>query len=376
MDGMNFFERHRLKRAVRECRQMVRLALDMREDVAPEAAVEAAREAEAKLRAAWSVREWPAMEGACERAAEAAQALMPPRPGAKWRENIEVLVVALSLAMACKCYFIQPFKIPTGSMQPTLNGIIAHPQTGKTWSDRFPISWVKIAIFGEYYQEVRAQVSGRVGDIRRWGDQEALYVAGVAHPVRLTQKPGSAELDEEKSMTLHVRQGDFVEKGQLLASGRVVRGDQVLVNKVRYHFARPERGEIIVFDTGPIPGRELWRIPGDTFYIKRLAGLAGEEIAIRGRKLVADGKPVESPHAFARLSEDPAYNGGYVPWPGSRLSTEDSVLKVGEGEFLPLGDNTFSSQDGRFFGPVPEKALVGAAFFVYWPFGPHWGRVE
>ncbi|MBR4253135.1 MAG: signal peptidase I [Kiritimatiellae bacterium] len=373
---MNFFERHRLKRAVRECRQMVRLALAMREDVAPPAAVDAAREADAKLRAAWSVREWPALEGACERAAEAAQALMPPRPGAKWRENIEVLVVALSLAMACKCYFIQPFKIPTGSMQPTLKGIIAHPQTGKTWSDRFPFSWVKIALFGEYYQEVRAQVPGRVGDIRRWRDQEALYVAGVPHPVRLTQKPGSPELDEEKSMTLHVRQGDFVEKGQLLASGRVVRGDQVLVNKVRYHFARPERGDIIVFDAEMIPERKRWGIPDGSFYIKRLAGLSGEDISIAGRRLVADGEPVTSPRAFERLSDDPAYNGGYVPLPGTLLPTAGSVLHVDEGTFLPLGDNTFSSQDGRFFGPVSEKALVGPAFFVYWPFGPHWGRVE
>ena len=373
---MNFFERHRLKRAVRECRQMLRLALNMREDVAPRAAVDAALEAQAKLRAAWEVREWPALEGACERAAAAAEALYPPKPGAKWRENIEVLAVALSLAMACKCYFVQPFKIPTGSMQPTLNGIIAHPQVGKTWSDRFPFSWVKIALFGEYYQEVRAKVSGRVGELRRYGDQEALYIAGVPHPVRLTLRPGGTEMDPDKSMVFHAKPGDWVEKGDLLASGRVVRGDQVLVDKVRYHFARPERGDIIVFDTGPIPGREMWRIPGDTFYIKRLAGLAGETISIRGRKLVADGKAVEGPRAFARLSEDPAYNGGYVPWPGSKLPTEEAELEVGGGEFLPLGDNMFSSQDGRFFGPVPEKALVGPAFFVYWPFGEHWGRVE
>ena len=373
---MNFFEKHRLKRAVRECRQMLRLALNLREDAAPEDTVDAAREAEARLRAVWEVREWPAMEAACERAADAAAALNPPRPGAKWRENIEVLVVALSLAMACKCYFIQPFKIPTGSMQPTLNGIIAYPQTERTWSDRFPFSWVKIALFGEYYQEVRAQVSGQVGERRRWRDQEALFVAGVPHPVRATEKPGSLELDPEKSMHFHVQTGDFVKKGDLLASGRVVRGDQVLVNKVRYHFARPQRGDIIVFDAEMIPDRQRWGIPDGSFYIKRLAGLSGESVSITGRRLVADGTPVTEPMPFARLSEDPAYNGGYVPWPGSRLSTANSVLHVDEGKFLPLGDNTFSSQDGRFFGPVSEKALVGPAFFVYWPFGPHWGRVE
>lgn len=373
---MSFWERYRLKRAVKECRQLLRLALNMQEDVAPAADVEAAQEADFRLRSVWRVREWAAMEGACERAVAAAERLCPPRPYAKWRENIEVLVVAVALAMACKCYVLQPFKIPTGSMQPTLNGILAYPQTGKTWRDRFPVSWIKLAVFGEYYQEVRAKVSGVVSERRRWQDQEALYVAGVAHPVRASELPGRLELDESKSMTFHVKAGDFVQKGDLLASGRVVRGDQVLVDKIRYRFQRPKRGEIVVFGTNLIPERERWRIAADTFYIKRLAGLAGEAISIRGRQLVVDGAPVEEPEAFVRMETDVRYNGGYIPWPGSRLSTASSILRVGEGAFLPLGDNTYSSQDGRFFGPVPEEALVGPAFFVYWPFGPHWGRVN
>jgi signal peptidase I len=56
---------------------------------------------------------------------------MPPRSFPKWRENVEVLVVAISMAMACRTYFIQPFKIPTGSMQPTLNGVTGRPQDGQ-----------------------------------------------------------------------------------------------------------------------------------------------------------------------------------------------------------------------------------------------------
>src|SRR5690242_13353502 len=53
----------------------------------------------------------------------AANNWLKPYPNAVWRENIEVLLVALGVAMGIRTFFLQPFKIPTGSMQPTLFGV-------------------------------------------------------------------------------------------------------------------------------------------------------------------------------------------------------------------------------------------------------------
>src|SRR5688500_7089679 len=48
---------------------------------------------------------------------------LKPYPNAGLRENVEVLLVAIAVAMGIRTFFLQPFKIPTGSMQPTLYGI-------------------------------------------------------------------------------------------------------------------------------------------------------------------------------------------------------------------------------------------------------------
>src|SRR5947209_1802893 len=87
-------------------------------------------------------------------------------PNAGFRENVEVLLVAIAVAMAIRTFFLQPFKIPTGSMQPTLYGI-----TQDNFIDRpeikFPNFLGQLASFwfnGVQYKEVKAKADGAISD--------------------------------------------------------------------------------------------------------------------------------------------------------------------------------------------------------------------
>ena len=358
----------KLRKQARHLLHEARHLRRMREDVADRASIDAIREAERALREAQQGRVPVEIEVRAEALGAAMDALAPKRNHPRLRENIEILVVAIAVAMGFRTYFVQPFKIPTGSMQPTLYGITVQAQLGRKWHDYFPLNLVQLALFGERYQEIRARVSGVV-EARYDESEEAFrfYIAGVPHEM-------------PRNMTLLVQPGyTRVEKGQILASGRVRLGDHIFVNKVRYNFSKPERGDIFVFST---KGIDYPRIRTDAFYIKRMAGLPGERLRLDPPYLVADGSRVMEPYPFKRLLEGEV--GGYhgYRWPQFdgrmrvALGRPGQELQLSSTQYLPLGDNTLSSLDGRYFGGVERRNIVGPAFMVYWPFGPRWGLVQ
>ena len=365
---MNFFARRRLRNVVRHLLHEARHARNMREDVTPPDQIQDLRSAEHGLRTAWREGSTESIDAAGERVMAGINQIYPPRGWAKVREHVEIIAVAVAVAMAFRTYFIQPFKIPTGSMQPTLYGITVEAQTGKRWYDQFPLSLFNLALFGERYVEVRAQADGVV-DYRFQDVEDAyrFYVSGVPHTIA-------------RQMTRLFQPGETrVTKGQILACGRVRLGDHIFVNKVRYNFSRPERGDIFVFSTTGIPDS---RIRPDSFYIKRLAGLPGERISLDPLYLVADGKRITDPYPFKRLVEetDKGYVGYQLPMhdPSGKtvLGGRGQVYELSATQYLPLGDNTRFSLDGRYFGAVERGNVVGPAFAVYWPFGTRWGLVQ
>jgi signal peptidase I len=367
---MNFFQRRRLRKQVRHILHDARHARHMREDLVDAALIEGVYDAEQALREAWAQRDYAGVEQAGEMLIRRTEALYPPKSHPRLREYLEILVVAVTVAMAFRTFFVQPFKIPTGSMEPTLNGIKVEAQVGKGVMDHFPLNLVRLVFFGDRYVEVQAARSGVVGRLIR-EDPYIYSVDGVVPPFRV-------------GMAQHFDLGDFVTKGQVLASGRVRSGDHIFVNKVRYNFTRPKRGDVFVFSTD---GVDHPQVQADTFYIKRLVGLPGEAISIDPPYLMANGQRISEPEAFRRQVQDRArgYH-GYVfpprdqvthpPSPPPILAHRNSVLHLAADEYLPLGDNTTQSLDGRYFGGIRRDNVVGPAVVVYWPISERWGRIR
>lgn len=364
---MTFRERRQYKKLVKHLLHDARHARHMREDIADPNVLAALSAAEAKLIAAWEKQSAEELETRADELVNQTRKLFPRRPKARWRENIEILVVALAVAMAFRTYFIQPFKIPTGSMQPTLFGIIVEEQDRRGVMDIFPLSLVNLVLFGERYVEVKAPVSGQIFK-RGISDEYEWY--------EIRTGTGAVQRKIRPGMQLRFEQGQYVAKGSVLASGRVRHGDHIFVDKVRYNFSRPRRGNIFVFSTDNIPHP---RIRKNSFYIKRLVGLPGEKIQVDPPYLVVDGKRIEQPYPFERLANDPNYDGYSLI---SRLAADaiirdrSDAIQLGKAEYLPFGDNTLHSMDGRFFGGVPEVNIVGPAFAIYWPLSKRWGHVR
>lgn len=365
------FARRRVVKVAREWLQHARLCRLMREDIVSGETIEALQAAEERLRDAMEYRDTANIEKECIAVKEASLTVMPTRPMAGLRENLEVIVVALVVAMAFRCYFFQPFKIPTGSMQPSLFGIHYIPHLSPSLFDKYPLRWLKWVAFGEWCVEIKTETGGRVRGPydERKGDGMLYYdIGGRIHRIPREMV--------DKSMVL-IKAGDEVVTGQIIARGIRITGDHLFVNRIKWNFLTPQRGEVMVFRTAGIP-----YYPGlapDTHYIKRMCGLPRERISIRAPKLIVDGKEVVSPESIVRIEREALGYSGYHPATGvgqkAYIPDQDTEVTLGADEYLALGDNTQNSLDGRYWGPVPQANLVGPACIVYWPLSCRTGFV-
>ena len=231
------------------------------------------------------------------------------------REWLDTLVVAISVAMAFRAYFYEPFKIPTGSMQETLWGYHTKAGVERTAWDVFPLSLAKWAWTGERVVDWTAPGSGMVRCQPR-ND-------GFAD-VRLGTSEKTWALPTDACRELH---GKFVREGETLWKGSITTGDFIFVNRWKWNFLKPQNGEVMIFSTTGID-----RLPQGTHYIKRMKARPGETYVLE--------HPVEG---------------------------RPTAVTMKDGEYFACGDNFNNSFDSRYWGPVPAENLRGCASVVFWP---------
>lgn len=322
----------------------------------------------------------------------AANKSLKPYPNAMWRENVEVFLVALVVAMGIRTFFLQPFKIPTGSMQPTLFGVTSENLLNGSHFV-IPTGWprVKEWLEGISYVHVVAENDGTLDSVELpvrfviFNLWQTLVVGGKSYTIWFPPDygaPPSGTLESRAGLLL----GQTFHRGEDIVKLRVRAGDHLFVDRVSYNFRAPRRGEIIVFETKGIPEEYRLRcgIPGDQFYIKRLVALGGERVKLGpDRHLIINGQRLDAstPHFEKVYSFNPqeppreSHYSGHVDAPmlAPFFQGEPEGVDIPKGHYMVMGDNTMNSLDSRAWGYFPAKYVIGKSCFVYWPFTDRFG---
>ena len=314
-------------------------------------------------------RDYERIHGAAEALDRTLHSLTPVNWESHWRENCEVILVAIVVAVGIRSYFLQPFKIPTGSMQPTLNGIIGHPTIAPAPNILRQIA--DFIILGRNYIDGVSREDDQLTEI---GQRKFLFFFTLSRLICQHQNFLVYASPETLSHDFNVFPGRTYHRGEIIARGAVDTGDQVFVDKFSYNFVKPHRGDVFVFRTNHISGIREDPETGSPFYIKRLGGLPGDELRIDPPLLYIHGKIAEG-FGFARVMAAKLPYRGYALG-RDYLTQPNQSFVVPEHGYFALGDNSYNSYDSRYWGPVPDENLVGRGLFVYWPFNWHWGLIR
>ncbi|MBV8884591.1 MAG: signal peptidase I [Chroococcidiopsidaceae cyanobacterium CP_BM_RX_35] len=141
----------------------------------------------------------------------------------------------------------------------------------------------------------------------------------------------------------------FVAEARYIPSGSMeptlLINDRLIVDKISYDFEAPHRGDVVVFN----PTETLQNEGFHDAFIKRIVGLPGDKVEVKGGRVYVNDCPLKEPYIAAK----PDYHFGPV------TVTPDS--------YLVLGDNRNNSYDSHYWGFVPRHNIIGRAVIRFWP---------
>jgi signal peptidase I len=358
-------------------------------------------------------------------------------PKSSLSENIEFFLVAAIVILGIRTYFVQPFKIPTNSMWPTYYGMTEETYAPGAATPNPLVSAFRFLAVGAQRHAIVAPSDGEVTvpffmvgdkpivaytikDGRSWlviptrVREYTLYVNGTPASVRVPEdfsdfdevflntffpnhdalveqirratlagqvQEVSQKRDDSQPtyyQTRRVPLGRSFKAGEPIVRFDILTGDQLFVDRVTYQFKRPSVGQGFVFRTDHIP--EIESVFGDQYFIKRLIGVPEDSIEIREPKILRNGAPITGSETFNLNFNEVSPYRGYVN--ANRDDGRYSILFPGEPVTIPkhaylaLGDNSHNSFDGRYWGFVPEKDVIGRPLFIYYPFTKRWGTAR
>lgn len=351
--------------------------LHYKRDILKPAQIASLRQHMADLRAAMESRHRETVTRAIRDLDVIVGKMMPPVSHAGLRENIEVFLVAIVIAAGIKAFILQPFRIPTGSMQPTLYGIVGTPTDSPPPN---PLTRAfAFACLGRHYFDLRAKEDDVVVRLT-----ERSYLNFFTFTtIECRRRAYTLFVPRDPLMRyFHVQPGREYKAGDVIARGHITTGDQVFVDKISYNFVKPAAGDVFVFKTTGIARIESKLNPamGSQHYIKRLAGMPGQTLRIDPPTLFVDGKIPAQPALLRVMEMKDGYrgysNGGEGGGRFNYLGSPTETFDIPPRSYFALGDNSYNSLDSRDWGVVPERNVAGRGLFVYWPFSKRWGFIH
>ncbi|MGA2018035.1 MAG: signal peptidase I [Opitutaceae bacterium] len=352
-------------------------------------------------------------------------------------ENVEFFLVAAIVILGIRTYFVQPFKIPTNSMWPTYYGMTAENLPPGTAAPNPLSGLLRFAAFGAVRHTMVAPRDGQVSiplflradkptvaytlkDGRSWlvlparvkeytfyvdgepatlrvpadfsgfddiafgtffKDQAALEAqiqrAGHASEIEVARQRIDDNLGTEADV-IRLPVGRAVRAGEPVVRFDLLTGDQLFVDRVSYNFVRPTVGQGFVFRTDNIP--DIARVSGSQYFIKRLIGVPGDRIEMREPMILRNGAPITGSRTFElnarRASPYRGYFNATHDDPRFSLLFKGETITVPADSYLALGDNSHDSFDGRYWGYVPAKDVIGRPLFIYYPLTRRWGTAR